>query len=93
MNKPDDLVPSIARNELFYFFARVCMIIATLFGAPIMLWLLGRVVTQNDALAQTVIQQNVDIKLLSSRVDERLTSDLRQLTDHELRLRTLERAK
>jgi hypothetical protein len=30
----DDVVPKIARNELFYFIARVCMIAASLIGVP-----------------------------------------------------------
>lgn len=91
--RPEDYVPKIARNELFYFVARASTLIATLIGLPIAGFMLSRVITQADALNATVVQQNVDIKVLSSQVNDRLASDLRQLSDHELRLRALERGK
>lgn len=94
MNRPaDDIVPKIARTEVFYFFARVCMIMASLLGAPLAIVMLNRVVSQSDAMQATLIQQNVDLRVLSSRVDDRLNADLSKLSDHELRIRSLERAK
>jgi hypothetical protein len=87
VNNLDETVPKIARNELFYFIARVCMIaslpVAGFFGA--------RIISQADALQTTVSQQNIDIKVLSATVNSKLDANLSQLTDHELRLRAIER--
>lgn len=89
--KPEDYVPKIARNELFYFVARASTLIATLIGLPVAGWMLSRVITQADALAATVTQQNVEIRVLTATVNSRLDSDTKSITDHELRLRQLER--
>lgn len=91
--KPEDYVPKIARNELFYFVARASTLIASGIGLPIAGWMLTRVITQADALNASQIQQNIELKVLSSRIEDRLSSDLRQLSDHELRLRAVERVK
>jgi hypothetical protein len=90
MTKTEDLVPKIARNEMFYFIARVCMIVASTLGAPIALWLGSRLVTQADATQAAIIQQNLQLQLLTSTVKDKFESATLQLSDHELRLRTIE---
>jgi len=84
----DSFVPSLARNELFYFIARICMIA----GLPIAGFVGTRLISQADALQNAVAEQNISIKVLSATVNGKLDANLTQLTDHELRLRTLERA-
>lgn len=91
--KPEDYVPKIARNELFYFVARASTLIATGIGLPVAAFLLSRVISQADALQSSVTQQNVEIRVLSATVRDRLDNDLKSIGDHELRLRSLERAK
>lgn len=84
-------VPQIARNEMFYFIARICMICGTVIGVPMAGFLMTRIINQADALQMSVAQQNVDIRVLSATVKDRLDNNVRQLSDHELRLRSLER--
>lgn len=86
-HKPDEFVPKLARNELFYFIARVCMIMSL----PLIGFFGTRTINQADALQLTVIQQNVELRVLSAQVKDRLDTDVKQLSDHELRLRSLER--
>lgn len=82
MSKPDEFVPRIARNELFYFVARVCMIVSL----PLVGFFGSRIISQADALQAIVAQQNIDLKVLSFKLD----ADIGKLSDHELRLRALE---
>lgn len=89
--KPEDYVPKIARNELFYFVARASTLIATGIGLPVAGFMLSRVISQADALTATVTQQNVEIRVLTATVNSRLDNDTKSLSDHELRLRQLER--
>lgn len=84
----DTAVPRIARNEMFYFIARVCMIASLPIGG----FFGQRIISQADALQLTVTQQNIDIKVLSAIVNSKLDANVAQLTDHELRLRSLERS-
>lgn len=86
-NNIDRVVPKAARNELFYFIARICMILSVPIGG----YFAQRMVTQADALQSTVAQQNIDIKVLSAIVNSKLDAHLSQLTDHELRIRSVER--
>lgn len=92
---PDDLihVPKIARNELFYFIARLCMILASVIGAPAAGFMLTRIINQADVLQATVLEQTITIKVLSATVKDKLDSSVAQLSDHELRIRSLERGK
>jgi hypothetical protein len=89
--KAEDYVPKIARNEMFYFIARASTLAATLIGLPLAGFMLSRVVSQADALQLSVTQQNVEIRVLSATLKSQLDNDVKQLTDHELRLRALER--
>ncbi len=84
----DSFVPTLARNELFYFIARVCMIA----GLPIAGFVGARIITQVDTLQSALTEQNIAIKVMSATVNSKLDTNVSQLTDHELRLRTLERA-
>lgn len=87
MNDPDNLVPKAARNELFYFIARVCMMASL----PLLGFYGNRIITQADALQASVVSQNVDIRVLSATVKDKLDANVSQLSDHELRLRSLEK--
>lgn len=89
--KPEDLVPKIARNELFFFIARASMLFATVIGLPAAGFMLSRIINEADALTLSVTQQNVEIRVLSATLKDRLDQDGKELTDHELRLRSLER--
>lgn len=89
--KPDDYVPKLARNELFYFIARASTLVATFIGLPLAGWMLSRAVSQADILNSQVTQQNIEIRVLSATIRDRFDNDLKQLSDHELRIRALER--
>lgn len=91
--RPDEYVPKIARNEIFYFVARMSTLVATFIGLPIAGWMLSRAVQTSDVLTAQVAQQNVQLSVLSATIKDRLDGDLRQLTDHELRIRQLERSR
>jgi hypothetical protein len=94
MPKPDPLddVPRIIHNEWFFAVARLCMIGASVIGLPIAAAMLSRVVSQADAMAHQVQEQGVSIRLLNATVGEKLNSNFSTLTDHELRLRALEKS-
>lgn len=79
-------VPTIVRNEMFYAFARVCMVLTTVVGVPALGFTLNRVVDAADKISDQLQKQNVAIILLSSEVKFRFSS----LDDHESRLRKLE---
>lgn len=88
MNKQVEMV---ARSEVLTLFSRAAIIVLTLFVAPFTMYMITRASAQSDDLHKLVIQQNVELRVLSSKVDEKLDYNFRQLTDHELRLRQLER--
>lgn len=94
-HEPDGLddVPRILHNERFYAIARISMIVASVVGLPIAGGLLTRIVSQADAITSQVQEQNVALKILSVTVSEKLNSNFTTLTDHELRLRALEKSK
>lgn len=83
----DNAVPKIARNEMFYFIARICMMASL----PLAGFLGARLINQADALQSSVTDQNVQIRVLSATVKDKLDANVSQLSDHELRLRSLER--
>jgi hypothetical protein len=84
MHEIDKAVPKIARNEMFYFIARLCMM-ATI---PLVAFFGTRIISQADALQTSVSEQNIAIKILSYKLD----GNVSQLSDHELRLRQIERS-
>lgn len=86
-----DNVPRIVRNETFYAFARISMIVLSVVGAPVGGYLLSRVISQSDAMTLKIEEQNVAVKVLSATVSDRLSNNLATLSDHELRLRSLEK--
>lgn len=90
---PTDLdnVPRIVKNESFYLFARLCMIVATIVGAPAAGYMLTRVIAQADTIASQVQEQSISVKVLTATVNDRLSNNLMTLSDHELRLRALEK--
>lgn len=83
----DDAVPKIARNEMFYFIARICMMASLPLGG----WFGTRIVNQADVLQTAVMQQNIDIRVLQTTIKDKLDAHVNQLSDHELRIRQLER--
>jgi hypothetical protein len=83
MAEIDKAVPKIARNEMFYFIARVCMIASL----PLISFFGSRIVSQADALQTSVTQQNIDLRILTLKID----GNINQISDHELRLRQIER--
>lgn len=85
-----DYVPKVVRNEMFYAFARVCMIVATMVGLPLAGWMMNRIMLQVDDTSKAVVQQNVAVQVLTATVNDKLNSNFTTLTDHELRLRALE---
>lgn len=82
----DDKVPAIVKNEMFYAFARVCMVLVATIGVPVLGFTLNRVVEAADKISDQLQKQNVAIILLSTEVKFRFSS----IDDHESRLRKLE---
>lgn len=88
---PENRIPHAVRNEWFYLIARGCMIFATVIGLPIAGWLMTRVIAKADEISDKLISQNVELKLLATEVRMSLSFDARNLSDHEGRLRSLEK--
>jgi len=80
-------IPAVVKNEFFYLFARVCMIIAATVGMPIAGFMLSRVVAKADEISEQVAKQNMSLQLISSEMKFRFDS----VNDHEQRIRSLER--
>lgn len=89
----DDKIPRAVKNEWFYLFARGCMIFVTFIGLPIGGAMLSRAVATADEIRSQLTEQNITLRLLSSEVKIRFDVDGKSITDHEIRLRTLERTK
>lgn len=89
----DDKIPRAVKNEWFYLFARMCGIFLTLIGLPLMGAMLSRAVASADEIRSQLTEQNITLRLLSSEVKIRFDNDGKNITDHEIRLRTLERNK
>lgn len=87
MTDLEKFVPKAARNEFFYFIARVAMLITCTVGT----FMLSRVITQNDVMASNLASLTVDVKLLDQSVKTSIANQGDQLRDHELRLRQNER--
>lgn len=86
MSPAENKVPSIIRNEVFYAFARLCMVIATLVGLPVAGFMLTRVVVTADEIRDQLQRQNLALMLLTNEVKFRFAN----VEDHEQRLRKLE---
>ena len=78
----EDKVPRIIRNEAFYAFARVCMVLSLPAGA----FIGHRVISTADEIRDQVAKQNLALELLRQEVRYRVGN----LEDHEQRLRKLE---
>lgn len=91
MPNSDDKVPAIVRNEWFYLIARFCMIAVATVGIPTVGFMLSRAIATADEIRAAVTEQNISIRLLSAEMRLRLENDGKNITDHELRLRQLER--
>lgn len=86
-----DKIPAVVKNEWFYLVARMSTLFVTFVCIPLMFWMLNRAVASADEIRAVITEQNVTLRLLSSEMKLRFDSDGKNLTDHELRLRTLER--
>lgn len=86
MTSAENRVPVIIRNEIFYAFARVCMVLASLIGMPTAGFMLSRVIATADDIRDQVQKQNTALLLLSAEVKYHYGS----VDDHEQRLRKLE---
>lgn len=76
----EDKIPRVVKNEFFYLFARLCMIVS--------IPLLGFVLQKANDIADTVAKQNVALQLMTQEVHYRFA----HVDDHEQRLRRLELA-
>lgn len=91
MQVSDDKIPRVVRNEWFYLVARIATLFITFVGLPAGGWMLSRAVASADEIRSQLVEQNLSLRLLSSEVKLRFDNDGKNITDHELRLRTLER--
>jgi hypothetical protein len=91
----DDLdnIPRIVKNETFFLFARVCMIVASTVGLPIAGFMLSRVVAKADDIEALVRNQGIEIRVISETIKLKDENNSKSVTDHELRIRQLERGK
>lgn len=91
MPNADDKVPAIVRNEWFYLIARFCMIAVATVGVPVIGAMLSRAISTADKIDATVQEQTITIRLLATEMKIKLENYGKDITDHELRLRMLER--
>lgn len=91
MTLHDDKVPRVVKNEWFYLLARVATLFLTVVGLPAGGWMLSRAVASADEIRAQLTEQNITLRLLSSEVKIRFDNDGKNITDHEIRLRSLER--
>lgn len=85
----ESYVPKIVRNEFFYFIARLCMILSLPIGG----YVATRAIAQADEIKSQLQVQSIQLQILSATVKQQLDSDTKTLSDHELRIRGLERGK
>lgn len=86
-DRTEIIVPKIVRNEAFYAFARLCMILAIPIGG----FFMNRLIAKADQISEQVAAQQVDLKILAHRVEFQLKVDGEKIGDHEGRLRQIER--
>lgn len=87
----EDKIPTVVRNEWFYLFSRICMVLGTTIGIPFCGFMMSRVVTKADEIAAIQQEQTIQLRVISAEVKLRFENDGRNIGDHELRLRALER--
>lgn len=87
----EDKIPRVVRNEWFYLLARGCGIFLTLVGLPLMGTMLSRAVASADEIRTQLTEQNITLRLLSSEMKIRFDNDGKNIADHEIRVRALER--
>lgn len=90
----------IVQNSVFTLVARGAMILASTIGLPLAAFMMQRVISSADAIGAKVDQSAMQMQLLQQEVKygfDAAKSDISgirlQLTDHENRLRPLERAR
>lgn len=87
---PDEnKIPRAVKNEWFYLIARVCMILSVPIGG----FFMQRALAKADEISSQLSAQNVDLRLLTTRVEFQMKNDADKLSDHEIRLRQIERTK
>lgn len=89
----EEKIPRAVRNEWFYLIARGCMIFLTVIIVPVGGWMLSRAVATADEIAKQLNEQKIDLRLLATEIKIRMDNDGKNLSDHEIRLRALERLK
>lgn len=67
--------------------ARVCMILSIPVGG----FFMQRMIAKADQISDQVAVQNIDLKLLSQRVEFQLRYDTEKIYDHDKRIRELEK--
>jgi len=90
MTPAEEKIPGIIRNEFFYAFARVCMVVSTLIGLPVATWMLQRVVSTADDIRAQLQTQSTALMLLNNEVKFHFANVDDHDHDHEIRLRRLE---
>lgn len=85
MTSLDDKVPGFIRNEAFYAFARVCMIVSLPLGG----YFGNRIISGNDEIRAQLARQDLALQLLTNDVKYRTG----HLDDVEQRVRKLELAR
>lgn len=88
----------LVKNSLFTALARASMIAAVAVGLPVAGWMMQRVINAADAIGQKVDKGAVQMQLLQQEVKfgfdaakMEITGIRVQLTDHEGRIRLIER--
>lgn len=87
----DDKIPKAVKNEWFYLVARMSTLAVTFVGIPVLGFMLNRAVASADEIRTQLTEQNLTLRLLGSEMKLRFDNDGKNLTDHEIRLRSLER--
>jgi hypothetical protein len=87
----EDAIPRAVKNEWFYLIARFCMIIAAVIGMPVCGFMMSRVIAKADQISDQLQDQIVTTRMLSAEVRFRFDGDSKTLSDHEMRMRALER--
>ena len=87
----EDNIPAVVKNEWFYLVARISTLAVTFIGIPMMGFMLSRAVASADEIRAQLTEQSISLRILSSEVKIRFDNDGKNLTDHEIRLRSLER--
>jgi hypothetical protein len=91
----DNALARAVKSETFAITARAAMVFATMVGLPIAGWMMNRVTSAIDGMNAKVDLTSEQVKLLQQSinlgVNFRIDGAERQLSDHEVRIRGLER--